>query len=132
MSDQLHAHEYTISGVPFVTTRPLPAAVQTYIAQWAHDPCWDIDDAGAIGDPAISKYAPELLAYAAAYVPAKDAEYEAKIDAVTDLRAIKIAFLRGDRDEALARAAIAKVEQLRRIADALDGFHQYGIATFKP
>lgn len=117
-------YDYTIEGVTFSTNRPLPDAVQKYIGHWADDPIWDIWD---VGDLAIAEYEPELRVYAAVYEAVQAAAWEQRIADVSDLRAARLAFLKGDHEAAHTRAAIAQAEaaqaqaaQFQRIADALE------------
>ena len=113
-------YTYSIGGVTFRVSRPLPENVRDYMYQWADDPIWDIDN---VDDPALAAYKPELLAYVAAHGPVKEAEWETRIASVTDVRAMKIAYLRGEHEAASIRAAIARVEQLERIEMHLNGIH---------
>lgn len=117
------AYTYTIGGVTITTERELPDSVQTYIADWTDDPIWDI---WAAGDPVTTEYEPELRAYAAEYETAKKEAWEAKIVRVSDPRAAKVDFLRGDYEAVHARMAIIQAEQLKAIRDLLEAFDSRG------
>lgn len=110
------AYTYTIAGVTINTERPLPEEVQAYIAAWAKDPIWDIDDA----DPEIKEYAPELMAYAKGFEAAHASAWEVKVKNVTNLRAAKVDFLEGNFAAVHARMAIIQAEELRFIRELLE------------